>query len=68
MKDILKVHEDVITASEAIKNLMKEFNDNGYQTERLTQINFKIIFPDGWVHVFWEKGCIYQEIFGEEIA
>ncbi len=68
MKDILKVHEDVITASEAIGSLIKEFDDNGYQTERLTSINFKIIFPDGWVHVFWEKGCIYQEIFEESIA
>lgn len=68
MKNILKVHRDVITASEAVGELMKEYSDNGYQTERTTLINFKIIFPDGWVHVFWEKGCIYQEIFEESIA
>lgn len=62
-RTIIKIHKDVITAAEAIKNLINEFNDNEYQTERISPINFKIIFPDGWVHVFWEKGCIYQEIF-----
>lgn len=68
MRDILKVHEDVITASEAIQSLMKEYSDIGYQTERLTPVNFKIVFPDGWVHVFWEKGCIYQEIIENCVA
>jgi len=68
LRDILKVHEDVLTASEAISTTRKEFDDIGYQTERISPINFKIIFPDGWVHVFWEKGRIYQEIFEKGIA
>ncbi len=68
MRDILKIHKDVITAPEAVKTLLKEFSEMGYLIERLTLINFKIIFPDGWVHVYWEKGCIYQEIFEGDVA
>lgn len=68
MKEILKVHMDVMTVPEVINNLLKEFSEIGYQAEKITPINFRINFPDGWVHVFWEKGCIYQEIFEEAIA
>lgn len=68
MKEILKVHMDVMTVPEVINELLNEFSKTGYQVEKITPINFKIIFPDGWVHVFWEKGCIYQEIFEEAIA
>jgi hypothetical protein len=63
MKTILKVHEDVITVPEAMKQLMQEYQEIGYQVERITIMNFKLIFPDGSVHIFWEKGRIYQEIF-----
>lgn len=63
MKTIIKVHDDIVTVPEAMSSLMKEYSDIGYQTEKITVINFNLIFPDGLVHIFWEKGRIYQEIF-----
>ena len=62
MKQLLKVHADVITVPVTMKELMQEYESNGYKTEEITMICFKLIFPDGCVHIFWEDGCIYQEI------
>jgi hypothetical protein len=67
MKQIIKSHHDVITVPEAMKALMSDYSKIGYQIERITLINFNIIFPDGWVHVFWENGAIYQEICDNEV-
>ena len=63
MRDIIKVHEDLFTVPSTITKLMQEYLENGFNAVRLTPINFKLLFPDGWVHFYWEKGCIYQEIF-----
>lgn len=68
MKNILKVHEDVITVPEAIRELMDEYADIGYEVKKISIIDFKLVFPDGWVHIFWENGFIYQEIFEENVA
>lgn len=68
MKQIIKSHHDVITVPEAIKALMSDYTEIGYQVERISIMNFKIIFPDGWVHIFWENGAFYQEIFSSKIA
>lgn len=65
MKTLLKVHDDVITAPEAIKKMMAEYSSQGYKTERLSIMNFKIILQSGWVHIFWEDGRIWQEIMEE---
>ncbi len=62
MRDLIKVHYDVLTAHTAVTRLMEEYRSNGYETVRLSPINFKLVFPDGWVHFYWEKGAIYQEI------
>lgn len=63
MKTLLKVHRDVITVPQAIQRMMQQYADEGFEVERLSVMNFKIILSDGWVHVFWENGCIFQEIF-----
>ena len=59
MKQIIKSHHDVITVPEAMKALMSDYSKIGYQIERITLINFNIIFPDGWVHVFWGKMVLF---------
>lgn len=68
MKNILKVHEDAITVPETMDTLFREYQTMGYIAEKISSMNFKLNFPDGWIHIFWEKGCIYQEIFEEMIA
>ena len=68
MKDILEVHEDVLTAHVIIDRLMREYTKTGYSVEKTSMISFKLIFPDGYVCIFWENGRIYQEIFEVEIA
>ncbi len=29
-------------------------------------MNFKIVLRGGWVHIYWEDGCIWQEIIEED--
>ncbi len=66
MRTLLQVHEDVITVPEAIGKMMEEYAIEGYQVERLTPMNFKIILEDGWIHIYWEDGRIWQEIIEEK--
>lgn len=65
MKVILKVHQDVITVPKIMKELMQEYAGIGYEVKKISIMNFKLVFPDGWVHIFWENGCVYQEIIEE---
>lgn len=62
MKTILKVHHDVMTVPSIINVMIKNYKDIGYNVEKITSNNFKIIFPDGIVYIYWENGIIYQEI------
>ena len=45
--------------------MAEEYAAEGYQVERLSSMNFKIVLSDGWVHIFWEDGKIWQEIIEE---
>ena len=51
MKQLLQVHEDVITVPEVIRKMANAYADEGYQVERLTPMNFKITLQGGWVHI-----------------
>lgn len=66
MRTLLQVHEDVITVPEVIGKMAKEYISDGNQVERLSSMNFKIILQGGWVHIYWEDGCIWQEIIEEK--
>ena len=66
MKQLLQVHEDVITVPEVIRKMANAYADEGYQVERLTPMNFKITLQGGWVHIYWQDGKIWQEIVEEE--
>lgn len=63
MKRMITAHFDIITVPEVIENMMDEYAEEGYQVERLTPMNFKIILDDGWSNIFWEKGYIYEEYY-----
>lgn len=63
MKRAIKAHFDISTVPTVITEIMDEYAKEGYQVERLTPMNFKIILDDGWAHIFWEKGCIYEEYY-----
>jgi len=62
MRTLLRVHEDAITVPDVMKKMMGEYASQGYEVERLTSMNFKIVLQDGWVHTYWEDGIIWQEI------
>ena len=62
MRTLLKVHEDVITVPEIMKKMMEEYVSQGYEVERLSSMNFKIILKGGWVHIFWQDGKVWQDI------
>lgn len=66
MKTLLRVHEDIHTVPEAIGKMAEEYAAEGYQVERLSSMNFKIVLQGGWVHIFWEDGRIWQEIIEEK--
>ena len=65
MRTLLRVHEDIITVPETIEKMVEEYISEGYQIERLTSMNFKIILQGGWVHIYWQDGRIWQEIVEE---
>lgn len=58
-KHILKVHHDVMTANEVISIMEEMHKAEGYQTKRISPIHTQIIFDDGIVNFWWEKGYIY---------
>lgn len=66
MRTLLEFHEDVHTVPEAIGKIMEEYVAEGYQVERLSPINFKIVLKGGWVHIYWENNFIWQEIIEEK--
>ncbi len=66
MKQLLQVHEDVITVPEVIRKMADAYAAEGYQVERLTPMNFKITLQGGWVHIYWQDGRIWQEIIEED--
>lgn len=65
MRTLLRVYEDVVTVPETIEKMVEEYISEGYQIERLTSMNFKIILQGGWVHIYWQDGRIWQEIVEE---
>jgi len=64
-RTLLRVHEDVHTVPEAIGKMVDAYAAEGYQVERLSSMNFKIILEGGWVHIYWQDGRIWQEIIKE---
>lgn len=62
MRDIIMVHEDVLTAHLAVTNLKESYISQGHEVVQLSPIKFRLVFPDGYVYFYWESGIIYQEI------
>lgn len=60
-KQLLKLHEDVITAHAEIARLEIEHQEIGYRTNRTSPISFEIYLDDGKVSFWWEKGRIYYQ-------
>ena len=58
-KQLLKVHDDVITAHAEIARLEREHQEIGYPTKRTSPISFQIDLEDGVINFWWEKGKIY---------
>ena len=58
-KQLIKLHQDVITASQEIARLEQEHREIGYRTNRTSPISFDISLDDGKVSFWWEKGKIY---------
>lgn len=62
MKRILKIHEDVITVPEMMKELQKEYENIGYTVEKLTLVEFKLVLDDGEVFIYWDHGKVIEHI------
>ena len=61
MKQLIKRHDDAITALEEIKRIEKEYQEQGYRTKRIMNC-IQLIFDDGYVEIWWEDGCIWQKV------
>lgn len=61
MKQLIKRHDDAITALEEIKRIEQEYQDQGYKTSR-TMVTVRLFLEDGYVEIWWEDGCIWQEV------
>lgn len=61
MKQLIKTWEDVSTVLEEMKRIEKEYQKQGYTTERVMNC-IKLMLDDGYVVIWWEDGCIWQEI------
>ncbi len=68
MRTLLRVHEDVHTVPEAIGKMVEAYISEGYQVERLSNMNFKITLQGGWIHIYWEDGRIWQEMIIKEVS
>ena len=61
MKQLIKRHDDAITALEEIKRIEQEYLEQGYEVHRLMNC-IRLVFEDGYVEIWWEDGCIWQEV------
>lgn len=61
MKQLIKTWEDASTVIEEMKRIEKEYQDQGYETKRFMNC-FQLVLDDGCVEIWWEDGCIWQEI------
>lgn len=62
MKQLIKKHRDVITVLEELKQMKKEYEEQGYDCELLFNC-LKINFEDGFAMIFWESDGFYQECY-----
>lgn len=61
MKQLIKKWDDPITVFEEMNRIEKEYQDQGYETKRIMNC-VHLILDDGCVEIWWENGCIWQEI------
>lgn len=61
MKQLIKRHDDAITALEEIKRIEQEYQDQGYEVHRLMNC-IRLVFEDGAVDIYWKDGAIWQEV------
>ncbi len=72
MRELIKVHTDVMTVASEICKMQAEYESQGYECESLLNC-LKIKFNDGFAMIFWSNGAFYQEFYkyntnGEAIA
>ena len=63
LKHLIRHHNDPMTVPEAIKEIHKEYTENGYKTSESTVLNtFDYWLDDGTrIIVYWENGAFYEE-------
>lgn len=60
---LLKVHNDVITVPEVIKNMYQEYGNLGYRLGIVLPCSFSYYLEDDTeIMVYWEKGYVYEDI------
>ena len=61
MKQLIKRHDDAVTALEEIYKLEQEYREQGYIVKRLMNC-IQLVLDDGCVEIWWEDGAIWQEV------